>query len=89
MAKVIVQVATERDDVFREIEEDDLRKVASWLKDAPPNIMPAEDLATMRKRFWDASKPTAVQSSSEADYELVLDGVGDEESWHELIEAMS
>lgn len=87
MASVIVQVSTSRDDFFREIDEDRLKEIASRLR--PGEDYDVKVLDQMRVDFWESSKEARVYRTSEADYELVLDGSMDAESWTEMLQAWS
>lgn len=83
MGAVIVQVSTDRDDFFREIDEDRLKGIASRLKVGEDYAL--ETIDQMRKDFWESSKEARVYRTSEADYELVLDGSDEASSWGEMI----
>lgn len=72
-ATVVLQVATRSNDYFVEI---DRKKLHS--------LFEVEDLKERARQFWEATKPFAVTSTGMCDYELVLDGKEDEESWEDL-----
>lgn len=81
---VVVKVSTSRDDLFRKIDRQRLKEIASRLKPGEDYDIPTLD--RMRTDFWEGSMEYRAYSSSEADYELVLDGSLDRESWEELLE---
>lgn len=83
---VLVQVSTENDDHFMSLEESVLKEIASRVKGMKPGTAPAELLKEMSRDFWKAASSEKVSRTSECDHGIVLDGIGDEESWGELLE---
>jgi hypothetical protein len=83
MGAVILQISTDRDDFFMEIDEDRLKEIASRMKVGEDRDLATLDL--MRKEVWESSKEARVHRTSEADYELVLDGSDEAESWSEMV----
>jgi hypothetical protein len=84
MGAVIVQVSTDRNDHFMEVEESVLRELAERVRAGGDD---KELLRQVRQDFWKAASSAKVSSTDECDYDLVLDGFEDHNSWLELLEA--
>lgn len=85
--QVTVQVSTENDDHFVKVDEDAFKAVASRLQGVERGTAGPDLLTQMRQDFWKLASSTTVSRTSECDYELVLDGTEDEESWGDLLDA--
>lgn len=79
---VILEVATDNDDKFMRADRAQLQDIAEQA------ALPSADLERCAKAFWKIASPVALHSSSDAEFELVLDGREDGESWKELLAAL-
>jgi len=87
MAAVTVQITTLNNDHFMTVEEDVVKEIAMRLKGVPRGSADPALLKRMSEDLWKAASSTKVSATSEVDYVIVLDGMEDEESWGELLDA--